>query len=154
VALVSKRQALLDWLVADAGPLKTITELGGYENTVSLVQRGQRDPDDLTDADYPFLFVSSTDETREIITATQFTADLTVLIIGGIKSPNGVSGAHGEMDTLIADVTKTLMTDHKQGGRCYFTNVERIRTDPGDIQAHALCFIEVKFKYATEGTVP
>lgn len=152
--MASKRQEILDWMVHASGPLKQITVGNDYINTVVLVQRGQRDVADLTDADFPFLFLSSTDETREKITSNQFNAELVVLIIGGIKSTTGVSGAQGILDTLIADVTKALMTDPKQGNRAYYTNIGRIRTDPGDIEAHALCFIEVTFKYTTEGIIP
>jgi hypothetical protein len=152
--LASKRGTLLDWLVNASGPLKSITAGATYTNTVALVERGQRDVADLTDADYPFIFVSSTDETREKITSNQFNAELVVLLVGGVKSPTGISGAQSTMDTLIADITKALQTDPTQGGRVYYTNIGRIRTDPGDIEATALCFIEVTFKYATEGIIP
>lgn len=152
--MVSKRQAILDWLVDDAGPLKAINGSGGYVNTISLLQRGQRDMGDLSDADFPCLFISSTDENRQSITAVQYSAELTALLIGAVKSLTGVGGVQAALDTLIADVTKALMTDHTQGGRTYSTNVSRIRTDPGDIFPHAACVIEVVFKYATEGTIP
>jgi hypothetical protein len=152
--LVSKRQTVLDWLVDAAGPLKQITVANGYTNTIVLVERGLRDVGDLTDADFPFIFISSTDETREKITNNQFNAELVALFVGGIKSTTGVAGAQGLLDTLIADVTKALHADQTQGGRVYHTNIGRIRTDPGDTPAHALCFIEVTFKYATEGIIP
>ena len=150
----SKRQVILDWLIDPAGPLRGITVANGYVNTASMIERGQRDIDDLSEPDFPALFVAGTDEQRKNITSNQFSAELTVGIVGAVKSTTGVSGVQQVMDTFIADVTKALMTDHTQGGRVYSTNVGRIRTDQGNRFPHAICLVEVTFKYATEGTIP
>ncbi len=150
--MASKRQTILDYLVTTLLP--GITTGAGYNFTVGLVQRGQRDPEDITDDQYPCLFIGATDESRENITVNQFTAELEVTLIGGVKSPDGVSGAQENLDKFIADVTKAVMTDHKQGGLVYSTNVKRIRTDHGDLDLRALFVMQIVFKYATEGTIP
>jgi hypothetical protein len=150
----SKRQDILDWLVNDSGPLKLITTGGGYANTVNLVQRGQRDLNDIPDSLYPCLFIAGTSEVRQNITVNQFNSELTVEIVGAVKSATGVSGAQAQLDTLIADVTEALETDRKQGNRVYTTMVKRIDTDPGDMEFNAAFLIQVIFKYATEGTNP
>lgn len=150
----SKRQTLLDWLVDASGPLKGITTGGGYNTTVSLVQRGQRSLNDMNESDYPCLFVAETDERRQLATHNQFLADLRVVILGGMKISDGVSGAQARLDLLIADVTKALETDRLQGGRVTQTIVERIETDPGDLDSHVAFAMTVNFKYVTEGTNP
>ena len=151
---MSKRSALLDWLVNASGPLKQITTGNGYNNTVSLVERGQRDIGDLNDSDYPCLFVIAPDESRKNITVNQFDAELTVQIIGGVKLASGTTGLQTLLDGLISDVTKAVETDRTQGGRVYNTMVKRIQTDHGDIDPLGACVLDVIFKYATEGTNP
>ena len=150
--MASKRQTLLDYLVDTLLPW--ITTGAGYNFDIGLIQRGQRDPEDIADSQYPCVFIGATDESRENITVNQFQAELEVTLIGGIKSPDGVSGAQKNMDKFIADVTKIIMTDHKQGGRVFSTNVRRIRTDHGDLDVRAIFVMTVVFRYATEGTIP
>lgn len=150
--MASKRQDLLDYLVDTLLP--TITTSNGYNFNIGLVQRGQRDPEDVPDSSYPCAFIGSTDESRENITVNQFRAELEVDVIGGVKSPDGVSGAQKNLDKFIADVTKCIMTDHKQGGRVLATAVQRIRTDHGDLDTRGIFVMKVLFMYATEGTIP
>lgn len=150
----NKRETLLDWMADPAGPLAAITTANGYSNTVALLQRGQRALPDLTDADYPALFIAGTKERRKLITVNQFRADLEVEILGAVKSPDGVSGAQMQLDKLISDVTKALETDRLQGGRCTLTTITDIETDRGDLEPHAVFSLMVTFLYHTEGTVP
>jgi hypothetical protein len=152
--MVSRRQTLLDWLVDAAGPLKQITTGNGYNFTAGLVQRGQRSLNDLNESDYPCLFVAETDEKRSLATHNQFLSDLRVVLLGGIKIVDGVSGAQAQLDLFIADVTKALETDRLQGGRVTQTIIERIETDAGDIESHVAFAMTVNFKYVTEGITP
>lgn len=152
--MASKRRELLEWLVDPVGPLKSITTGNGYNVTVGMVQRGQRSLNDLVESDYPCLFIAETDERRSLATVNQFLSDLRVVILGGMPIEDGVSNAQRQLDLLIADVTRALETDRLQGGRVKQTIIERIETDPGDLDSHVAFAMTVNFKYVTEGINP
>ena len=150
--MASKRQAILEYLRASLMP--SITTGAGYNNTIGKVERGLRYPDEINDSEFPAVFIAQTEETRQNLTKIHFQSDLSVSIVGFVKSLNGTSGAQLALDGLIEDLTKKLESDRQQGGLVNWTEIKRIKTDVGDLDPHAACAIEAHFIYTTEGTNP
>ena len=150
--MASKRETILQYLVETLLP--GITTGNGYSQTLVLVDRGVRALDQLNDSDFPCLFLADTKELRKNITSNQFLANLSVTLVGAIKSTDGVSQNQKYLDRLVADVTKRLETDRTQGGRVIRTTVTQIETDSGEIDPHSAAVFTVEMDYATEGTNP
>lgn len=150
--MASKRSVLLEYLEQTLFP--QITTGNGFNLTLGLIDRGLRYVDQLTDDKFPALFIADTAENRSNISHKDYKAEMEVLLIGGVKSPDGVGGNQVALDLLIEDITKALETDRLQGNRVNQTEIKRVETDSGDSQAHAACYITVVFKYTGEASAP
>ena len=150
--MASKRSAILEYMRGTLLP--AITTGGGFNNTISRVERGLRYPDEINDSEFPAVFVAQTEETRQNLTKIHFQSDLSVSSVGFVKSLNGTSGAQLALDGLIEDLTKKLEADRQQGGLVNWTEIKRVKTDVGDLDPIAACAIEVHFTYTTEGANP
>lgn len=150
----SKRKVLINYLRDTLLP--TITTGGGYNNTVKLVERGIQPYENLTDDQFPALFLVAPDEDRRNITVKpDFQSDLNLVIVGYVKDADGSPGkAQEAVDDLIEDLTKALYVDVKQGGRCHETEIGRITADSGDLGTYAGFVLEVRFMYTADGTTP
>lgn len=147
----SKRQVLLDYLASTLFP--SITTANGYNFNVSKSERGLRSYDNMTDEEFPALFVASADEERENIgSVTTFISKMTVRVYGAVKSSS--DHVQAELDKLIEDVTKALYADALQGGKTIFTDIRRIETDEGDLAPHAFFRMQVEFQHVSDGTSP
>lgn len=146
----SQRQVILTYLASTLFP--TITTGAGYNFTVATYERGLKSVDQMTNSDFPALFVSSADEQRENITHRDFKSVMTVIIHGAVKSSDGV--VQVELDKLIEDVTKALSADYTQGGRVAYTDIKSVVTDEGDQHPHAFFRMEVAMLYKSVGTTP
>src|SRR6185295_17879105 len=98
--MASKRQILLDYLYATLFP--TMTVANGYNFNVATMERGIRSYDNMSDAEFPALFVGSADEQRENVGSTStFRSKILVRVWGAVKSDSG--HIQPELDKLIED---------------------------------------------------
>lgn len=148
----SKRQTILDYLKDTLFP--TIISGATYNFTLGLTERGLKNFEQLSDADYPCLFVASADEARSNVTRKDFDSRMTVFLYGGVKQSATNLNIQVELDKFIEDVTKCLWTDRTQGNRVSDTEIKEIRTDVGDQLDHAFFVMTVEFLYKAVGTTP
>lgn len=149
---MSTRQTILDHLADTLLP--TITTGGSYNFTVQTVNRGWRDPEELDDGKFPAIYVTQSEEIRQNITHNKIKSELNVILIGMVRTTNGINDVQKEMDKLIEDVTKVLETDRTQGNRVHWTEIKRITTDFGDNEPYGVVRVDVQFVYAVVGTSP
>ena len=148
----SKRYTILEYLKDTLFP--TIIAGATYNFTLGLTERGMKAFDQLSDADYPCLFVASADEARDNVTRTHFNSRMTVYLYGGVKQSATNLNIQVELDKFIEDVTKCLWTDRTQGSRVADTEIKEIWTDKGDDLTHAFFIMTVEFLYKSLGTTP
>jgi len=143
----SNRKVILTHIAETVLP--TITIANGFNFNVATFARGLVSLEELTDEDYPALFVSSADETREDVTHKDFKSLMLVRIHGFVKA--AADDVQKQLDDLIEDVTEALYADPTQGGRVNWTKVKTIETDEGNLEGHAIFRLTVEFLYKSPG---
>jgi len=146
----SQRNIILEYLKNTLFP--TLTTGNGYNFNLGLNERGLRFFDELSDSDFPCLFIASADEERKNVTHKDFQSRMMVYLYGGIKAEQGKTQV--ELDKFIEDMTKAIYVDPTQGGRVAYTDIIRVVTDEGDRVPHAFFRMEVEFMYKQAGINP
>lgn len=148
----SQRQAIMDYLADTLFP--SIDAGGTYNFTVQKSERGLKAIDALNVSDFPALFVSSGNESRENVTNKDFMSILSVFVVGYVTKSSSTLHVQIQLDKLIQDVTIALYTDPTQGSRASWTEIKSVITDDGDDLEHAAFSMQVDFRYKNPGTAP
>lgn len=157
-----KRQEILEYLRNTLLP--TVKVANGYNHTIKLIERGHRSRNDMTDTQFPAVFIATTSEDRENVATmgnqTVFVGKLQIGLIFYVKSTKTNQVKDGtavqlDLDKLIADLTKAINTDLSQGiVGLHKTKIARIDTDVGDLLPVAGGVMTVIFEYNTQGVTP
>ena len=155
-----KRSQILEYLARTVLPL--ITAANGYNNTLKTYERGWKNHTELSDAQFPAVFISETREQRKKETIGPnpiYSCTLDALLIAYVKStkPNpkaAQTGVQLDLDKLIDDLTKALHVDITCGGLVDVLAVTEIVTDPGDLQPVAGTIMNVQLQYNEGGFAP
>tara|TARA_Y100001951_G_scaffold67618_1_gene54522 strand:- start:314 stop:757 length:444 start_codon:yes stop_codon:yes gene_type:complete len=135
-----------------------ITKLDAVSSPIefSKITREPFDPEEISDAQFPCMFVVSGDETRESSTLgdvgtgkRQGTIDFVITSF--------VKGTDSNLDTkrneVIEVIEETLDTDISRAGSALNTEVVEITTDEGEFQPYGAVRIVVRVDYEfTRGT--
>lgn len=148
----SQRYIILEYLANTL--FATITTGNGYNFTVMTKERGLKSVNELTDDQFPALFVASADEKRKNATNKDFNSLMSVSVWGAVKESSSTLKIQAQLDNLIEDVTKAIYTDPTQGGRVAFSDISEVITDEGDQHPHAFFRMTLEFQYKSVGIQP
>ena len=154
----SQRNTILEYLVDTLFP--TITTGNSYNFTVATKERGLKSYQNMSDSEFPALFVASADEDRKNISNRRFQSTMNVFIYGFVKADTS-QNVQEELDKLIEDLTKALYAGQTPGaydpthaGKVTWTEILEIITDEGDEEPHAAFKMKVEFRYEKPGNAP
>ena len=149
----SKRKVILEYIKDTT--LAAITVAGGYNHDIGTIERGIRNLDNVTDDEFPVLFMPGASEARKDRTKIHFESSMSVLIVGYVKDTDGVEGGiQVQLDDLIEDVTKAMYADEGLGGNALELAVIAVDPDDGDQQSHAGFVMQVDVRYSTLKATP
>lgn len=144
----SKRKVILEYIKDTT--LAAILTAGGYNHDIGIIERGIRNLDNLTDDEFPALFIPGASELRKDRTKIHFESSMSVFIVGYVKDTDGVAGGiQVQLDDLIEDVTKALYADEGLGGNALELAVVSVDPDDGDQESHAGFVLQVDVRYST-----
>lgn len=151
----SNRQRILNYLAATTLSSSTIVAGGTYNFTVGKAARGLLSKDQLSGSDFPALFVASADE--EISndkTGKGMLVTMTVYIYGIVEKSDSNLNIQEQLDLLIEDVKKALLSDPSLGSRANGVFPKEVITDEGELQETAMFRMSVKILYSGTSTAP
>lgn len=130
-----KREAILEYLKTTALP--RVVAGDDYNLTIKTIERGRRNENEMTDGEFPVVFIPGTSERRKNRNPTESDSRMDVVLVGFVKSsafsPNSsATGVQKDLGKLIRDVTKALEQDPLMGGLITWMEIQEVTSDDGD----------------------
>jgi hypothetical protein len=150
---LSSRGAILDNLEATIAAISTA---GGYHFTIGLARRGLLHYNAVPEDKFPAAFVAGADEKRKNVTNTQFRSDISVAVVGYVRTADAADTdqLEDDLDSLIADLTKAIMADITRGGNAVLTEITDIDTDKGALAPYSAVEMTVRCEYRAADATP
>lgn len=144
----SKRKVITNYIRDTT--LAAIKTVNGYNNTVAKIERGIRNLENLTDDEFPILFIPGVSESRKDRTKIHFESVMSVFIAGFVRDADGVAGGiQQQLDDLVEDVTKAMYADEGLGGNALELAVVTVVPVDGDQESHDGFLMQVDVQYST-----
>ncbi|MFA5115804.1 MAG: hypothetical protein WC486_00810 [Candidatus Omnitrophota bacterium] len=134
--------------------LETITEAGGYHNTIASVQRWRQSGNSLVNI--PCIVINAGQETKEPVPNPFATCRFTVYLdIWTRQDESDPASTDAILNSLLGDVEKALMIDVTRGDFAKDTNIRsNVMFETAEGQPHAGIIIELEIVYQHRQTDP
>lgn len=145
-------ETIIEDVLTDLG---AISIANGFRTTPATVSRKFRNWDELSESDYPALFLASGDEVIIDETNLEINSMHQFVIIGYVRfSEHQAIGeiASTQLIRLIADVKEKLYADRTRGDNAVNTYIRSVETDEGMFEPIAIFRMVAELEYEYYGT--
>ena len=143
---VPLRERILENIVSE---LKTISTANGYRTNVKTVSRQVKDISELTEPEFPALFVISGGEVIEEATNRALMKKLSVGILAYVYD---TSATDTKISNILADIQEKMYADKSRGGYAIDTILNSIETDEASLQPYGISLSIFTIEYWDQGT--